>query len=479
MGSKKGEKVTNKMLAYLPYDKPPLGQSIAFGFQHVLTMFPATVLVAILTGFDVGVTVAAAGAFTVVGLLLSRMRIPLFYGSSFSYIAVLILAVQRWGVQVAQVGIVVTGVLQILVGLGVDWLGIERLKRIVPTIVAGSAALIIGFALAPTAINMSTGNTILEKPSTTWLFVALLTLTVTGFAAVLLRKRGFIGMLPVVIGAAVGYIVSIPLGLVNFAPVAEAAWFQVPKFTLPDFTNQNALSAAFAISLMAIATIPESIAHLFQTSLYVDKQAEELGQPTLRIRNLVGLNLKIDGFIDVLRGMVGAVAGTNYGENISLMVITRNYSSWAVLVGGVIAVALAFVGKLMALVATLPTPVSGGLAIYLFAVIGFQGVALMAGDVPGAVETIIKSMEAVKLGLKEEALNLLSEALEKLKDTANLFDPLQLLIGAFIVGIGLGGGTAGIIPGLGWPSIATGVLAGLILNFIFEFVIKREGATLT
>jgi uracil permease len=193
---------------------------------------------------------------------------------------------------------------------------------------------------------------------------------------------------------------------------------------------------------MAIATIPESTAHLYQISLYVDHLAEEQGREKYHLSRYVGLNLMLDGLNDMVNGIFGSTAGTNYGENNSLMVVTRNYSGPVLLTAGAIAMLLGFIGPLADVVSTLPTAVSGGLSIYLFGVIGMQGIALM------------------------------------MSEKVNLFDPKQLAIGAVILIVGIGGNIGfpgGFLPfpilqGLfpqGLPAIATGAVFGILLNLIF------------
>jgi uracil permease len=435
-----------KFVGYLPNDAPPWGAMIGLAFQHVLTMFPATVLVAILTTFDVSVTLFASGLATIIALLLSsrlaKSFIPLYYGSSFSYIApvVAITVTNIYGIddpvtriRIAQGGIMVTGLLNVLVGVVIRYVGKETLDRILPPEVTGSVAIVIGIALAGAALGMAGAN---------W-GIALLTLLVTILFSVYLRGRGFIGMIPILLGAIVGYLVSIPLGLVDFAPVGQAAWLDWPRFTFPIFT----LSAVLAIAPIAIATIPESTAHLYQISLYVDQLAAELRRPAVKLSRFIGLNLVCDGVGDAINGLLGGCAGTNYGENNSLMAITRNYSGPALITAGVIAMLLGFVGKLAALVGTLPLAVTGGLAIYLFGVIGVQGIAL------------------------------------QIAKRVNLFDPRKLAVIAVILVIGIGGAMGfegGMIPftlgPINWqlPSIATAAVVGILLNLIFMFFPARN-----
>jgi uracil permease len=430
------------VIGYLPNDVPPIGRMLALGFQHVLTMFPATVLVAVLTGFDVGVTLFASGLATIAALLLSsvltKSYIPLYYGSSFSYIApvVAITATNIYGIddptmriRIAQGGIMITGLLNILVGIIIRFIGKEKIDRILPPEVTGSVAIVIGIALAYAALSMAAAN---------W-FVALITLLVTILFSVYLRGRGFVGMVPILLGAIAGYVVGLIMGLVDFKPVLEAPWFRIPNFTLPVFYG----AAVLAIAPIAIATIPESTAHLYQISLYVDQLAGEMKRPPVRLSRFLGINLICDGLGDSINGLLGGCAGTNYGENNSLMAITRNYSGPALMTAGAIAILLGFIGKLAALVGTLPLAVTGGLAIYLFGIIAAQGIALQVAR------------------------------------RVNFFDPRKLAVIATILVIGVGGAIGyegGMIPvgSLQLPAIATAALVGILLNVIFLIFPARK-----
>ena len=438
--------VKDKAFGYLPQDVPPLGSMLSLGFQQVLTMFPATVLVAILTKFDVGVTLLATGIGTIIALLVSRRRIPMYYGSSFSYISVIISAMLLYdpacfnneamkyceqGVRMAQVGIMGTGLFNILIGFLIMLVGKAALDKVLPPIVTGSVAITIGIALAGAALGMAGNN---------WA-VAFITLLATILFSVYLQGRGLLGMLPILLGAIVGYLASLAFGIVDFSGIGAASWFTMPKITMPAFNNPQAWALVPSIALIAIATIPESTAHLYQMSLYIDQLAKELGRAPLEIKKLIGLNLVADGTDDMIVGFLGGCAGTNYGENNSLMAITRNYSVPVLMTAGLIAILLGFIGKLAAMVYTVPTAVVGGLSIYLFGVIGKQGVALLQSE------------------------------------KVNLFDPKNLAIGAIILVLGIGGNLAlpnGIFPFKvpvffpdGIPAIVFAAFVGIVLNLIF------------
>lgn len=446
-----------KTIGYMPQDRPPIGAMISLGIQQVLTMFPATVLVAVLTKFDVGVTLVASGLGTIVALLVSGRRIPLYYGSSFSYITVIVVVMSQFagdcfndpaqyycpeGVRIAQVGIIGTAIVEIVVGLLIMRAGKAALDKVLPPIITGSVAIVIGVALSGAALNMASAN---------WL-IAFITLIITIVFSVYLQGRGLLGMLPILLGAIAGYVIAWLMGLVDFTPVAEAQLFRIPPFTFPAFNDPNAWGIVLSVALIAIATIPESTAHLYQMSLYIDQLAKELGRKPLEIKRLIGLNLVADGADDLVVGFLGGAAGTNYGENNSLMAITRNYSVPVLMAAGAIAILLGFVGTLAALVNTIPVAVTGGLSIYLFGVIGMQGVALLQSE------------------------------------RVNLFDPRNLAIGAVVLVLGIGGNLAlpnGLFPfpipvlfPSGIPAIVFSAIVGILLNILFVILPpSRLGAT--
>ena len=443
-----------KLIGFLPDDTPPVGAMLSLGFQQFLTMFPATVLVAILTKFDVGITLLASGLGTIIALLVSKRKIPMYYGSSFSYIAVIITVMNKFapdcytstatycpeGVKIVQVGIILTAVFEILIGLLIMRIGKAALDRILPPIVTGSMAMVIGIALANAALGNAGNWAAPELAATTWT-VAFITLIATVLFSVYLQGKGLIGMLPILFGAIFGYLVAIPFGLVHFENVANASWFELPKFTFPAFNNPEAWGMALSIALIFIATVPESTAHLYQMSLYIDELAAEMGRKPYNIKELIGLNLVADGSDDIIVGLLGGCAGTNYGENNSLMAITRNYSTAVLMTAGGMAIVFGFFGKLVALVNTMPAAVVGGLSIYLFGVIGMQGVALIQSE------------------------------------KVNLFDPKQLAVGAIILICGIGGNLAlpnGVFPfnvpflfPNGIPAIVFAAIVGILINSIF------------
>lgn len=421
-----------RVIGYLPQDNPPPLKLLAFAIQHVIVMFPATVLVAILTGFNISVTLVASGLATLCFLAITRKRIPLYYGSSFSYIAAVSSVVRTAGIRAAQAGIVASGLVSIVAGYIIKKFGKETISRVLPPTITGSVAIVIGITLADDAMLQASEN---------WT-VGLITLFATVLFSVYLR--GTLGQLSILLGVVVGYLASLVTGIVDLSSISQAALFQIPQFTLPQW-NWNAV---FAIMPIAIATIPESTAHLYQIDLYVNNLAGRLGRkPKDKIADLLGENLVGDGIGDIVAGAIGGPAGTNYGENTSLMAITRNFSISSLVVAAIISILIGFFGYLAAFVNTIPVAVIGGVSVYLFGVICAQGVALMIAE------------------------------------KVSLFNPASLAVTATILVIGIGGSFfgnqvdpardmaffTGNIPifGMELPAIATAAIVGILLNLLF------------
>lgn len=421
----------------LPDEAPSFGRLVLFSLQQFIVMFPATVLVALLTGFHVSTTVFASGFASLCFILVTGGKIPLYYGSSFSYLAaVMSITGVQFGtiapdnlIGQAQFGIILSGFVSILVGFLVIKVGMERINKILPAPVTGSIAIVIGIALAGVALTGAAAD---------WV-IGLVTLVSTILFSILLK--GVLGQVPILFGVLVGYLTALAMGKVDFAPVAAASFIQAPHFTLPVVS----WGAVAAIMPIAIATIPESTAHLFQIDIYVNNMAKKRGEKEYKIADKLGRNLIGDGVGDIVASLFGGPAGTNYGENISTMAITKVFSVPVIIGAGVIAIIFSFFGQFAAAINTIPGPVIGGLSVYLFGVIAVQGVGIMV---------------------------------EKKVD---LFDNRTLAVISTILIIGIGGAFAfpnGMIPffGLKLPAIATAAVWGIVLNFVLNIVLKKKEA---
>lgn len=436
--------VEKKINGYLPDEKPSNGRLILFAIQQIIVMFPATVMVALLTGFHVSTTIFASGFATICFLLITKGKIPLYYGSSFSYITAIVgITGGAVGgspapdalISQAQFGIIASGFVSIVAGLVVNKFGQEKIEKFLPATVTGSIAIIIGLSLAGSAMTGAIGyDAVTNSMDMNSLIVGFITMTSTIIFSVYL-KEGILGQLPILLGILVGYVVSLALGMVDFSSVLSGGIVAVPHFTLP---TPN-IEAVWAIMPIAIATIPESTAHLFQLDIYVNNLGKKKGsKKNYDIADKLGSNLIGDGVGDIVSAAIGGPAGTNYGENISTMAITNNFSVYVLGAAAIITMIISFVSPLSALVTSVPSAVINGAGVYLFGVIGAQGIAIL------------------------------------INKEVDLFDAKNLAIIAIILIIGLGGNFAfpgGMIPvgSLELPAIATASVMGIFFNIILNF----------
>lgn len=438
-------KPREQVIGYLPDETPTPGKLIIFAFQQLLVMFPATVTVALLTGFHVSTTIFASGLATLSFLFITKGKIPLYYGSSFSYIAAIISVTGVTSgiaadglISQAQFGIIMSGLVSIAAGVVVSRFGMDVIEKVLPATVTGSIAMVIGISLAGSAITGAAGYANGAASSNAWI-AALVTLFATIAFSVYLK--GVWGQLPILFGILVGYVVSIPLGLVDFSTIWTGTLVQAPHFTLPTVS----WVAVGAIMPIAIATIPESTAHLFQLDIYVNDLAKKKGvKKEYRIADKLGINLIGDGLGDMVAALFGGPAGTNYGENISTMAITKNFSVKMLGLAAIMAIALSFIQPLSNAIRSVPGAVINGACIYLFGVIGAQGVAIM------------------------------------INKKVDLFDARNLAVIAVILVVGIGG-TYGfpnsMIPifGAKLPAIATAATIGIVMNLLLS-IGKKEKA---
>lgn len=442
---------------YLPDENPPLWQLLLYALQQVIVMFPATVAVAIITGFHISTTIFASGLATIVFLLVTGRKIPLYYGSSFSYVAAIgsLMASEALAgyplndkIAIAQFGIIMSGFVSIAAGLIVNRFGRDVIEKILPAAVTGPVAMVIGLTLAATALQdaasiaIDTAGTISVVESQiplasnlAWV-ISLVTLLSTIIFSVYLK--GVWGQLPLLLGPALGcattYIIKLVTGISLFKVLPETAntgIFALPIFTLPKPT----WLAIAAIMPIAIATIPESTAHVYQLDIYVNDLARKKGsKKRYNIADLLGLNLIGDGIGDIVSGFVGGPAGTNYGENISAMAITKVFSVPVLIGASLIAMVISCFTPLINSIYAIPTAVIGGLEVYLFGAIAAQGIAIMV------------------------------------EKNVDLFSSKNIAIIATIMVIGIGGqyGFNGSIPffGLQVPTIAGAAIFGILLNML-------------
>ncbi len=509
----------NILNSYLPDERPSTGKLLLYALQQVIVMFPATVIVALITGFQVSTTVFASGLATVCFTFITGGKIPMYYGSSFAYLTAIgslkageltfnevmrttggILPPEL--ISIAQFGIIFSGLVSIVAGLLVRWGGKDAVEKILPAQVTGPIAMIIGLTLAGNAISdaapaavavnglKSAGDALISQlsavadPATVsatvnsalaslgdsvttamaavpqasvynsnWVWVVSLS---TLLATVIFSKylKGFLGQLPLLLGAAVGCAVA---GLLYAFGGPEMSLFRtIPDaalsasiwklgdgsiFALPAFTTPTVSWAAVAAVMpIAIATIPESTAHIYQLDIYVNNEAKKRGKhydiASLLDRNLIG-----DGVCDMISGVVGGPAGTNYGENISTMAITKVFSVPVMFAAGILAMVISCFTPFIKVIFGIPQAVIGGLEIYLFGAIAAQGIAIL------------------------------------IEKGVSMFDSKNIAVIAVIMTFGLGvnyffGGNINFF-GINVPAIAGAAVLGIVLNAILSIGDKK------
>jgi putative pyrimidine permease RutG len=342
-----------------PDERLPWGQTIAVGFQHVIAMFGATVLAPLLMGFDPNVAVLFSGVGTLIFFLCVGGRVPSYLGSSFSFIAVVIAATAYAGsgpnphLGVALGGIIAAGALYALIGAIVAATDPRWVERLMPPAVTGAVVAVIGLNLAPVAVKNASGGG-LES------LVALV--TVLALAGVSVHAPGRLSRLPILLGGAIGYaaygFLGNGLGLVkpiDFAPLAAAPWFGLPRFTPPVFSG----GAIALIAPVAFVLVAENLGHVKAVAAMTGRNLD----PYLG-RAFIG-----DGLATIVSGCAGGTGVTTYAENIGVMAVSKIYSSLAFVVAAAFAILLGLSPKFGALILTIPTCVVGGLAIMVFGLI--------------------------------------------------------------------------------------------------------------
>ena len=346
-----------------PDERLPAGQTVVMGLQHVVAMFGATVLAPLLMGFDPNVAILFSGIGTLLFFAAVGGRVPSYLGWSFSFIAVVIAATGYAGsgpnanIAVALGGIVAAGVAYAIVGLVVMKVGYAWIETLMPPVVPGAVVAVIGLNLAPIAVKGIAGSAF-----DTWIGIA----TVVAVGLVAVRAPGLLRRLPILAGAIAGYalyaLLANGLGLgkpIDFASVAAAPWIGAPRFTAPQWS----WPAIALIAPVAIVLVAENLGHVKAVAAMTGENLDRyLG------RAFVG-----DGIATIVSGAGGGTGVTTYAENIGVMAVTRIYSTLVFVVAALAAIALGFSPKFGALVATIPGPVLGGLAIVVFGLITATG----------------------------------------------------------------------------------------------------------
>ncbi|MBA5762035.1 uracil-xanthine permease [Vibrio sp. 404] len=331
------------------------------GAQMLFVAFGALVLVPLLTGLDPSVALFGAGIGTLIFQIITRRSVPIFLASSFAFIAPILYGVQTWGIPATMGGLMVAGLVYVALGGLIKLRGVGIVHKLLPPVVVGPVIMVIGLGLAPTAVSMALGkaNGVQVIDANAALVISSASLITTVFISVF--TRGFLKLMPILGGIIVGYSLSLFYGIVDFTPVHQAAWFALPAFVMPEF-NINAI--LFMIPV-AIAPAVEHVGDMLAISNVTGK--DYLKKPGLH-RTIAG-----DGLATIAASMVGAPPNTTYSEVTGAVMLTKAYNPVIMTWTAITAIVLALVGKLGALLQTIPMPVMGGIMILLFGSIATVG----------------------------------------------------------------------------------------------------------
>lgn len=416
----------NKKMTYDVDEQPPLGKWIVLAIQHVFAMFGATILVPILVNSAAGETVltipvalVASGIGTLIYILCTKGRSPVYLGSSFAFITPIAAAYAVGGISGAMTGVMAVGLVYIIVAAIIHFTGKDWLEKLLPPVVIGPMIMIIGLGLAPSAI----GQTGLAAEVIEWKVVLVAVVSFLVTALVMTKAKGFIKIIPFLIGIISGYVLAVILGLVDFTPVLEASWFSLPDFKVPFVSYKPTFVALMTIVPIALVTMCEHIGDHTSLGNIIDRDL--IKDPGLD-RTLLG-----DGIATFVAGALGGPANTTYGENTSVVGMTKVASIKVIGLAAIIAICIGFLGKFTALVSTIPDPVLGGVSLLLYGFIAVNGLKVL------------------------------------IKNRVNFEDPKNVVVASSMLVLGLGGAAITIATGKLAVTISGMTLAsivGIILN---------------
>jgi uracil permease len=397
-------------------------QWITLSLQHLFAMFGATILVPYLVGLSPAIALISSGLGTLAFLLITKFQVPAYLGSSFAFIAPVIAAKAAGGPSGAMVGTFLAGLVYGVVALVISKAGHRWIMNLLPPIVVGPVIIVIGLALSGTAVNMAMNNPATGKYSLLHFSVALVTLIATIIFSIYAKKM--LSMIPILAGIILGYIYALLVGVVDFKPVLDAKWLEMPDFIIPFVSYKVTFSWDLVLLMVpvAVVTLSEHIGHQLVLSKVVGR--DYIKKPGLH-RSILG-----DGTATMISALIGGPPKTTYGENIGVIAITRVYSVYVIAGAAIFAIIFGFIGKITALIGTIPTPVMGGVSILLFGIIASSGLRMLVDS-------------KIDFGNKR-----------------------NLVISSVILVIGIGGAVIKVSESLQIQGMALAAICGVLLNII-------------
>ena len=413
---------------YDVHEKPPFWTWFGLSLQHLFSMFGATVLVPLLVGLNPGVALFISGVGTLLHMLITRGNIPAYMGSSFAFIIPMTSLMKTVGYPGVAQGIISVGLVYLVVAAIVTFIGTRWIDRLFPAELVGPIIVVIGLSLAGSAASSAT----MLNGKYDWKIFVVALITLLGTIAFNMFLKGFLGLLSVLLGIIFGYIVALVFGLVDLSPVAAAHWFQLPDFET--FIGKDGFqfypAAVLSMAPLALVTLSEHLGHLMVLSKVTGR--DFFKNPGLK-RTLAG-----DGTASIVAGLVGGPAVTSYGENIGVMQLSRVYSVWVIGGAAAFAVVFSFIGKLSALISTIPGAVTGGVGFVLYGVIAAAGLQVIVDN---------------KIDYTQKR---------------------NLMIAAPILVIGIGNFHLQLGPQVDFSGVAIATLLGIILNLTLPKVAASE-----
>ncbi|MCI5745819.1 MAG: NCS2 family nucleobase:cation symporter [Erysipelotrichaceae bacterium] len=425
-----------------PKDRPKTGRWIALSFQHVFAMFSATVLVPLQTGLPVSVALFSSGIGTLIYILCTKKKVPIYLGSSFAYIAYIQSASLSFGVGAALTGLLMVGLIYMLISIVITLIGSEWLDKLLPPVVVGPVIMVIGLGLSSVACG-SAGLISSKDVVQDWRIIVVSLITMFIIAVVAIKAKGFLKVIPFLIGIVCGYVLAVILGFIPFKDYGSiidftslvdvlkqpAKWFALPQFQILGWENQE-IGAGISMVKINFAAAISVIPLAFVTMCEHIGDHKVLGQITgENYLKDPGLNRTLlgDGLATSVAALIGGPANTSYGENTSVVGMTRIGSVWVTGGAAVIAILLSFSNIFTTFIQTIPSAVMGGVCLILYGFIAANG------------------------------LKTLINAKVDMKDTRNL------IIVSVILVIGIGGATIkyGFVE---FTSMALSAIVGILLN---------------
>lgn len=429
--------MTDKVLDV--HEKPTAGNWLTLSLQHMFAMFGATILVPQLVGLSPAIALLTSGIATIVFVIVTRFQVPAYLGSSFAFIIPIQVATESGGIGSAMIGSMFVALVYGLVSLLIWKTGSGWIMKVLPPIVVAPVIIVIGLALAPTAVSMASTIPVGGEDVYNLLHFSAALVTLAAAIITLMFFKGIMSLMPILIGIIVGYIYSAFIGILDFSAVAKAKFIAFPEMLIPGIDYEFIITPTLLAVMVpiSIVTISEHIGHQLVLGRIVGR--DYIKDPGLN-RSLLG-----DGIGTLISGFIGGPPKTTYGENIGVLALTRVYSVYVIIGAAILAIVFSFFGKVMAMIDTIPTAVLGGISILLFGIIASSGLRMLVDH-------------KVDFGNQR-----------------------NLVISSVILIIGIGGATIKFSPTFEIEGMALAAIVGVLLNLVLpgkkEAEVKAQDET--